>query len=61
MKKIITFVVLASFLILSGCANTQSNSGIDIKKMEDNFKKYDNRSKYNKAARKSIFPKMKDK
>lgn len=61
MKKIVTFTVLIIFLILSGCTSIQRNAGIDMKKFQDNFKKNDNRSKYNEAARKSIFPKMKDK
>jgi len=61
MKKIIAFVVLLGFLILSGCTGAKPNAGIDIEKMEKNFKKNDDRSKYNKAAKKSIFPKMKDK
>jgi len=60
MKKIITFIVLIGLVVLPGCTGAKPNAGIDIKKMENDFKKNDDRSKYNEAAKKSIFPKMKE-
>lgn len=59
MKKVILIFIAAAIITFAGCSGSKST--IDIKKMEDNFKKNDDRSKYNDAARKSIFPKMKDK
>ena len=60
MKKVPAIIFILMLIFLAGCAEPVS-SQIDMKKMEENFKKNDQRSKYNDAARKSIFPNMKEK
>ncbi|MGE5329190.1 MAG: hypothetical protein ACM3KR_06775 [Deltaproteobacteria bacterium] len=59
MKKMIAVFLLFIFLILPGCST--QNSQIDMEKWQKEFKQKDERSKYNEAAKKSIFPNLKDK